>query len=244
MVRKAGSETLAGDVYARLRAAIFEGRYGAGERLLPAELAVDFQVSPGVVREALTRLAAQGVAVVSPNRGFNVAHMDASDMTELVEFRVINETAALRLSIERGDVAWEGRVVAAHHQLKLLRSDDFEAWQPVHRGFHLSLLSACGNRRLLRECEELLDAADLYLRWSRQIAHEHASGSVFINRDHLAEHTAIMDATLSRDADLATALYRAHLVRTEELIEPAAAEAEAEAGSGVPPVQSIRAVSN
>lgn len=242
MVRKSGSETLAGDVYARLRAAIFEGRYGAGERLLPSDLAVDFEVSPGVVREALTRLAAQGVAVVSPNRGFNVAHMDADDMSDLVELRVINENAALRLAIERGDGAWEGGIVAAHHQLKLLRSEDFEAWQPVHRSFHLSLIGACGNRRLLHQCEDLLDAADLYLRWSRQIAQGRASGAVFMHRDHLAEHTAIMDATLARDADLATALYRAHLVRTEELIEPAAAEAEAEADVPlVEPIPIVRA---
>jgi hypothetical protein len=74
-------------------------------------------VGAGVVREALTRLAEQTLLVAEPNRGYRVRTIDDDQVRELVELRRVTECAALRLSVERGDLGWEERVLGAHRAL-------------------------------------------------------------------------------------------------------------------------------
>ncbi|HWK20212.1 MAG TPA: GntR family transcriptional regulator [Microbacteriaceae bacterium] len=220
MVKKAGAETLAGEVAERLRAAVLAGRFHAGEWLRPADLRVEYGVSATVVRDALARLAEQNLAVLSPNRGYHVVSFGDQDVQELVEFRIVAETAALRLSIERGDVEWESDVVAAHYRLRAAGVDPgygSDEWFLAHSAFHLALLSACGNALLLEACRDGLAAGDLYLRWSRRGSGLDA-GARAPERDPDSEHDAILDAALARDAELATRRYRDHLQRTADLI--------------------------
>jgi DNA-binding GntR family transcriptional regulator len=75
---------------------------------------------------------------------------------QLAQARAVFEPTMLRLSIERGDLEWEARVRAAHH--RLTRTPPYEQdggvyysdeWAAVHRGFHRTLLDACGNEVLL-----------------------------------------------------------------------------------------------
>ncbi|GAA2011368.1 GntR family transcriptional regulator [Microbacterium ulmi] len=227
MVKTADAQSLAANVYARLRTAIMGGRYGSGARLLPSELAKEYDVSPTVVREALMRLAEQRLAVATPNRGFHVVNMTLVDMHDLVETRLINEVAALRLSVELGDVAWEAAVIAAYHEMAAYELDS-EVWFDRHRAFHVALLTGCGNARLLSLCQDLIEVGDLYLRWSRQLATGTPVNVDWAERVLPGEHNAIMDAALARDADLAAAQYQAHVRRTETLAARAIANARGE----------------
>ncbi|HWL03050.1 MAG TPA: GntR family transcriptional regulator [Microbacteriaceae bacterium] len=223
MVKKAGAETLAGEVAERLRAAILAGRFHAGEWLRPADLRVEYGVSATVVRDALARLAEQHLAVLSPNRGYHVVQFGEQDVRELVEFRIVAETAALDLSIARGDMEWEGAVVAAHHRLRAAGVEPgygSDEWFLAHNAFHLALLTACGNSLLLEACRDGLSAGDLYLRWSRRESGLEA-GTLAPSRDPDAEHAAILDAVLGRDAELAVHRYREHLERTADLMADA-----------------------
>jgi len=220
VVKKAGAETLAGEVAERLRAAVLAGRFHAGEWLRPAELRAEYGVSATVVRDALARLAEQNLAVRSPNRGYHVVPFGEQDVQELVEFRIVAETAALRLSIERGGLEWEGGLVAAHHRLSVAGTDPgygSDAWFVAHGAFHLALVSACGNALLLESCRDGLAAGDLYLRWGRRASGIEAHGALG-ERDPGPEHAAILDAALARDADRAAALYRDHLQLTADLL--------------------------
>ncbi len=221
MVKKPGAETLAGEVVERLRAAVLAGRFHAGEWLRPAELCTEYGVSPTVIRDALARLAEQKLAVLSPNRGYHVVQFGEQDVHELVEFRIIAETAALRLSIERGDIEWEGGIIAAHHRLRAAGTGPgygSDAWFVAHGAFHLALLSACGNSLLLETCRDCIAAGDLYLRWSRRSSGPEGPAPT---RDVDAEHAALLDAALARDAELATRRYRDHLQLTADLITEA-----------------------
>lgn len=216
MVKKAGAETLAGEVAERLRAAILAGRFHAGEWLRPADLRLEYGVSATVVRDALARLAEQNLAVLSPNRGYHVVQFSERDVEELVEFRIVAETAALRCSIERGGIEWESALVAAHHRLRsagLAPGYGSDEWFLAHSAFHLELLAACGNALLLEACRDGLAAGDLYLRWSRRESGLEA-GTPAPHRDPDSEHTAILDAVIARDVELATRRYREHLERT------------------------------
>src|SRR5260370_21819323 len=92
-------------------------------------------------------------------------------MTDLNEQRVFLEGQALRLAIERGDLAWESGVLAAHHRLAntpMLDPDTAtltDAWSEAHRDFHRVLVEACGSAWLLRFREVLSDQAERYRRW-------------------------------------------------------------------------------
>ncbi len=217
MVRTAGAETLGAGVYDRLRAAVLGGRYAPGERLRPVELAAEYVVGAGVVREALTRLAEQRLLVAEPNRGYRVMTVSAEQISELVELRRVNECAALRISVERGDLAWEGRVLAAHHHVASLdQKDGRDVWALAHKDFHQALLSGCGNDRLVALCEELFLESELYRHWSGEVlARETPADGA--RRERSDEHLALRNAALTRDADRAVALHEEHLRRTADL---------------------------
>jgi len=120
MAKRAGSVTLAVGVYEQLRSAILNGRMKPGERLKPMELCARLEVSLGVMREALGLLAAQNLVVVDRNRGCWVTPLSAETLRNLTGARKIIEGGALRLSVQRGGVAWESELLAAHHRMASL----------------------------------------------------------------------------------------------------------------------------
>ena len=211
--RTGGQTTRNEEVTNRLRADILTGRLVPGSRLRSAELVDRYDSSTGVVREALTRLAEQGLVEAEPQHGFRVVTLSVADLHDLTVARCEVEGLVLRMSIEHGDVAWESRVVAAHHALvrtpmehpddrSLLRDE----WTLANAHFHEVLLSACPNQRLFAMASSLRDSADLYRRWSLPVAtYDH-------ERVH-AEHRALTDAAVRHDADAAVRILHEHIGR-------------------------------
>jgi DNA-binding GntR family transcriptional regulator len=198
--------------YAVLRAAVLHGEFAPQEPLKPQELATRHGVSLAVAREALLRLVGEGLAERLPNRGFAVPATGAERWQQIAEGRAVIEPAMLRMAIERGDLEWEARVRAAHHRLARTplyeREGDAhlsDAAAEAHRRFHRDLLEGCGNEVLLATFDRLWTDSELARRWS-------VVGMP--GRDGPAEHRAIEEAALARDADLAADLLRRHLGRT------------------------------
>jgi len=81
------------------------------------------------------------------------------------------------------------------------------AWANAHREFHHSLLSGCQSTRLIAISTELRDCSELYLHWSRELAHD-------TDRDVAFEHREIAELTVARDADGACAALERHIERT------------------------------
>jgi GntR family carbon starvation induced transcriptional regulator len=80
----------------RLRQAILSGALAPDERLITATLSERFSVSPTPLREALQRLAAEGLVEITPQRGARVSALSARDWLEIIELRAILEPVALR----------------------------------------------------------------------------------------------------------------------------------------------------
>ncbi|WP_051791592.1 GntR family transcriptional regulator [Amycolatopsis jejuensis] len=214
MARRGSANTLSLDVYAQLRDAILSGQVEPGSKLKPTELRERYEVSLSVVREALTRLAEQRLVHAEPNLGFSVAPLSAEHLRTLVEARCAIEGLTLRMSVERGDVDWESRVLAVHHRLDRtpIRLDDGQvnpAWLAVHGEFHAALLEACGNDLLRGICSSLFDMAELYRRWN-----ENGDPS---GRDVGQEHRDLSAAALDHNAELAEKLLGEHIRRTREI---------------------------
>lgn len=209
---------LAEHVYRELRKAIVRSEFEPGDRLRVEELTRRFGASSSPVREALNRLAQQGIVRIVENRGFRVALLTPDGVADLVRVRILVECDALRDSMAHGDDAWEAAVVAAAHSLALVekrlgdapRSLD-EEWSSRHRAFHLSLYAACTSEILRDLVDVLFDRAEHYRRWAAK--HRQAT------RRKQDEHHRLMAAVLSRDADKAVELLRRHIGRTGELVQ-------------------------
>ena len=208
--------TLAEQVYLALRTDLLRGLLEPGSKLKLGDFSARYSVSLSVVREAMARLAAQGLVQSSPQRGFWVTPLSIEDLRDLTRARVLIETLALRESIAGGALSWESTVLANHHTLDntpMVTADGHvnPQWEAAHRDFHHALLSGCGSMRLESVAAELRDCAELYRFWSRELAHD-------TDRDVASEHRRITELTLARDAEGAAAALAAHIERTTAVL--------------------------
>jgi DNA-binding GntR family transcriptional regulator len=203
-----------GLTYDRIRRDLLGGVYGPGQRLPIAALCEHYGAGLSVAREALTRLAEQGLIRAERNRGFAAIPLSVDELEDLMLARVQIEEACLRRSMVRGDTRWEASVVAAHHALTKAPSVDpaadpagFAEWTEAHAAFHAALCAASASPRLLELRQSLFDTAEIYRTWLRP------PGGL---RDRAAEHREIMDAVLVRDSAKACALMTVHITRTSD----------------------------
>ena len=216
MARRNGALTLTEGVFSQLRTDILSGQLSPGTPLMPGELRMRFNVSIAVVRESLTRLAEQGLAKQSPNYGFTVMTLSASDLENIIEARRINEGAALQQAISKGDIVWESNIVALHHQLEqtpeYLIGDNSVingSWSKIHAQFHRALIEACDNSILLDICARLWNISELYRYWS--VPRDN-------NRQFITEHKTLMQSVLARNCESAVAIYNAHIQLTVDIL--------------------------
>jgi DNA-binding GntR family transcriptional regulator len=200
------------EVYDRIRGSLFSGELAPGSKLKLNDFTEQYGVSLSVVREAVTRLAGEGLVDASPQRGFAVAALTIDDLQDLTRARVLIETLALSESIKFGDLAWEASVLAKHHALvhtPMMTSAGHvdPAFTVAHRDFHHTLLAGCGSSRLEDIATGLRDCAELYQHWSQEFAFD-------LTRDIAAEHTTIAQRTVARDEAGATQALREHIERT------------------------------
>jgi DNA-binding GntR family transcriptional regulator len=205
------------DVYERLRTELLNGRAEPATRLKINDLCRAHGVSLSAVREALSRLTSEGLVIAEPQRGFSVAPVSASELTDLTQVRTQIECLCLGRAIAVGDVDWEAQVVAAFHHLS--RTPERDAKDPermsdarsaAHAAFHDALASGCDSPWLLRLREMLYVQSERYRRLSVSFKG--------IARDLNREHQDIMEATLARDDKRARRLMTKHLELTMKML--------------------------
>jgi DNA-binding GntR family transcriptional regulator len=215
--------TRAGAVYESLRADITHGVLRPGSKLRVEAMCTRYGVGASPLREALSRLSAEGLVERSEQRGFNVAALRWDELAILTRNRVQLESLALREAIEARDAAWEDSLVLLVHRLsrtpRSLAADRFVpnlAWEALHRDFHRSLLARCPSPWLLGFCDTLADAAYRF----RQLA----ANRSFSSRNEHEEHVAIFTAALEGRADDAVRLLAEHYARTASAVAAQARE--------------------
>jgi DNA-binding GntR family transcriptional regulator len=208
-------KTLVDVAYHALRQQILDGRLAAGAKLRVEHLRESVGVGATPLREALSRLTAERLVHLEGQRGFRVAPMSLAELEDVTENRVQLEARAVELSVKRGDVAWEARLVAAHHTVahrdRGLRGKgaDVVTWQANNAAFHDALVSACGSPWLLELRGVIFDQHSRYRALS--IALNQKRGAT---RDIAAEHEAIVEAALARQARRTAALVAEHIRAT------------------------------
>lgn len=207
--------------YDVLRAEILHGPLRPGERLRVGDLHVRYGLGLTPIREALMRLASEGLVEAEAHRGARVRAATLDELTDLMRTRREIEALCLTRAIALGSPEWEAEILRALHLLTrapLPASPEdratAEGWERLHRAFHVALVAACGSDWLLRFWNELADHSERY-RKLRLLNYRTLAADV---RDVNAEHRIIAEAVLARDAGAAIDLMNVHLARTEAAV--------------------------
>lgn len=211
-------------VYDRLRSELLSCEIAPGGRINVANYSQALEVSPGAVREALSRLIAEGLVCAEQNRGFRATEVANEDFVKITEARTAIDTLCLRSSMESGDVEWEANLVAACHRLErrlnaLNGSAEAEdRFAEAHTAFHKALVAGCDNNWLLRMHDLLYAQAARYRKMCMPAAKDkpriHAFQGEFITAV-LARDTAVASALLEQYYSSARDVILASLATTE-----------------------------
>ena len=195
---------LGSDTFDRIKAAIRDGSIRPGGRLIEAELVARFGVSRTPVRQALTRLEAEGLLVHEPRRGLVVSRPDHQQVVELYAMREVLESTAARFAAQHASTA-------ELRSLERLIGDEAAIGDPAalsasNLRIHALVHRAAHNRFLLRGLAQLTDTMALLptmLGEAERAAQSHA------------EHLAVLGALRARDGDAAEAAMRAHIASAQ-----------------------------
>lgn len=206
------AETATERTYRLLRARVLDGTLPPGAMALEGELAAVFGVSRTPVRQAMVRLADEGLVALRPRHGMRVRSISSRDMAEIYEVLVALEGAAVRLCAERGlnpeTLASLDAALAAMDAA--LGAGDLRGWATADADFHRQLVAASGNRRLAATVAGMADLAHrarlatLRLRPMPQQSNQ--------------EHRALVTAIRNRDPARAEALHTGHRRRVGALL--------------------------
>jgi DNA-binding GntR family transcriptional regulator len=191
------------DPYSRLLRAIDSGEFLPGARLIETELAERLGVSRTPVRQALSRLEAQGVAARDARGALTVAALDYDQLGELFAVREMAEALAARLAARH---AAPTEIDLLREQVAADRANERDAAALIrgNRVFHMQLHRMSHNRFLIQSLESIRRSLSL-LSGPAFALSERRSASV-------DEHEAIVEAVAARDEDAAEAAARRHVV--------------------------------
>jgi DNA-binding GntR family transcriptional regulator len=216
--------SVADRVYAALRERILSGDIPHHARLHQEQLSEELGVSRTPLREALGRLAADGLVELLPQRGARVADITPADMETSYGARLVIEPAAAALAAKRRpaeDIAEMRRAIAQHRS----RGADMGTVYAANRDFHLAVVRASGNPFLLRFCEQLWVS-----RLGLRVYEEQQEPPEFIAAD-ADWHERIADAIEAGNSRLAEREMRHHIDEAMQLLLRHLAEHEAGAAA-------------
>ncbi|MFJ3698562.1 GntR family transcriptional regulator [Streptomyces sp. NPDC090052] len=188
-----------------IRARIISGQYPPGARLRERELSDDLGVSRIPVREALTRLTAEGLVEISPRRGASVRNLSLRDVAELFDLRLSLEVFAARRAAE---VCAAGRGGSRLSELMEVAEDatrrgDVHEITAANTALHAEIVAMTGNRLLRTALQPSLGL----VQWLFTL-----TGGLD-PRVQCSEHKDICAAIHAGNPDLADALVYAHIER-------------------------------
>lgn len=196
--------SLADRVYGRIRASILSGDLAPGEQLRQEALAEGLGTSRTPLREALNRLASEGLIEFRPHRSAVVASFAQRDIEADYEARLLIEPAAARLASERQPAVTAGALFDAIRAQRQAGSDVDHQFA-ANRAFHLALVTGAGNPHLTRFVDSLWGGRIAPVFYARQ-----ARRPGRVRRD-LREHAEIARLVAAGEGAAATRAVATHL---------------------------------
>ena len=195
-------------VYATLKYRVLTCAMLPGQRVVEKDLCAEMEISRTPLREAMNRLALEGLVVLRPYRGYVIAPLTVADFRELCEFRRILESEAAALSALRATPE-DVDELAARTKLEYTVGDEqtYVTYLRSNSAFHLALVRCTHNSQLVSAVMSALDhhQRPLYLGLEVGIDAEAST----------TEHVEVVSAVRNHDPDRARALMLLHIGRAE-----------------------------
>ncbi|MDF0598474.1 GntR family transcriptional regulator [Psychromarinibacter halotolerans] len=188
-------------IHVALRQAIMRCEIAPGTTLDAAAIARDYGVSKTPVRDAMQKLAAEGLVTIMPRSGYRVAAITFQAVHEILDMRAAIGPHAARQAARyatREDIAGLRRIVREY-----AAPMDIGEMQQVARRFHVAIARCSRNRRLVALSESLFDELERLLRFAIDFT---------VKADeHSDEHTLLVDAIEAGDGDRAAQIETDHI---------------------------------
>ena len=204
--------SLTARAYGEIRRRILDNEMPPGTMMLEQELAAMLAMSRTPVREALIRLANEGMVEVRPRHGMRVLPVSADDMAEIYQILTALESDAAA-EIARTGLSPEELAAlkgAVEEMEDALAADDLKAWARADGHFHTLLIEACRNKRLRALVYQFWDQT-YRVRMLTLTLRPRPTDS---NRDH----HALVDAIQRRDPEAAACIHREHRLRAGAML--------------------------
>ncbi len=198
-------------VFNTLRNAIIQGEFQPGERLMEVTIANKLGVSRTPVREAIRMLELEGLVVMLPRKGAQVAHITVSDLRDALEVRMAIEALSVRLACERIDEAGKEELKNTCMAFKeAINSKLVPAIVEGDEAFHNSIYKATKNQKLINIAQNLREQV---YRYRVEYVKD------FLYHDKLiVEHDQITLAILKGDAETAEKIMNEHIYNQEQIV--------------------------
>ncbi|MFD5931352.1 GntR family transcriptional regulator [Streptomyces sp. NPDC060333] len=211
MPSAATAVTAADRVYRHVKQGVLDRRFEGGLLLTEGEVAEAVGVSRTPVREALLRLETEGLLKLYPKKGALVLPVSVQEIADVIETRLLVEEFTARKAVPAPPALLDRLAALIEEQRRHAAEGDLVALMAADRGFHAEIVRHAGNQILCRLYDQLRDRQ---LRMGVALLHAHPKR---VERT-LVEHTEILDALRSGDADTTAAAVRAHVGRVEALV--------------------------
>lgn len=198
-------KTLTDSVCERIRDDIVNGLLKPGEIISTGQIAKDLRTSSMPVRAALTRLEAEGLVLIAPQRGVMVSRISPEDLEEVLLIRSRLEGLAVYLAsahITKANLERLRELVQDMRRAE--KAEDSKRWTRANEQFHRMILGTSQRPRLTRLVSDLLTAGK-----RGRIVPRNVPGHM---RRRNAEHEDILNALECKDAELAEGMMRKHLL--------------------------------
>ncbi len=190
--------------YEQLKRRILENELPAGYQAMETEIASMLEMSRTPVREALIRLANEGLVEVRPRHGMRVLPVSADDMREIYQILTALESSAAARIARRGVSAEESARLRKllSDMDSALATDDLKAWAAADQEFHWLLVEFCGNARLKALVGTYMEQSHRVRMLTVKLREKPMRSNT--------DHANLVDAIERRDADLAWQIHHQH----------------------------------
>ena len=206
-------------VFNTLRAAIIHGEFEPGERLMEVHLAKRLGVSRTPVREAMRMLELEGLVVMIPKKGAEVARITEKDLKDALEIRMAVEELAAELACRRIDDEGRKQLRDASDAFRAaVKSSDLSAIVDADVAFHNVVYESTHNARLVSISQTLREQVYRYrVEYVKDLDHHNKL---------VSEHEALTEARLKGDEERALEVTRKHISDQEKIVIANAVKAQ------------------
>ncbi len=191
-------------VFNTLRRAILRGELKPGERLMEIQLANKLGVSRTPIREAIRKLELEGLVLMVPRKGAEVAEITEKNLRDVLEVRCVLEELAVQLACDRIDPERMQQLLdAAAHFRDILGTADITELGEADEAFHDVIFQATDNRRLIQLLNNLRE--QMYRYRIEYLKKKECYPQL------LEEHAAIIQAIREHDKAKATEITVQHI---------------------------------